>query len=143
MSCPRGGDWLADEVESLRRDGISVIVSALTESEVAERQLTAEPKLATQAGLTYISFPIPDRGVPTAAGATDLVSRLEERLAAGRFIVVHCRAGIGRSSLIVAIVLVREGVSPTDAWQRIGTARGLPVPDTEEQRTWLATFDRS
>jgi hypothetical protein len=55
----------------------------------------------------------PPRSAPVAA-ATDLMAELEERLAEGEFIVVHCRAGIGRSSLIAAAVLVREGLSPAE-----------------------------
>jgi protein-tyrosine phosphatase len=144
MACPRGGDWLDDELQALRTEGVDVLVSALTNSELVELQLSAEPELARQAGLTYISFPIPDRGAPEGVAAvTDLVDRLAERLAGGDFIVVHCRAGIGRSSLIAAAVLVREGLSPAEAWDRISVARGLQVPDTEAQRVWLAAFPRT
>jgi protein-tyrosine phosphatase len=143
MACPRGGDWLDDELGALQTEGVDVLVSALTNSELAELQLSAEPELARQAGLTYISFPIPDRGAPEGAAATDLAGRLEERLAGGEFIVVHCRAGIGRSSLIAAAVLVREGLSPAEAWELISAARGLSVPDTEAQRAWLAAFART
>ena len=141
MACPRGGDWLADEIEALRAAGVDVLVSALAESELAELRLTAEPELAKQAGLTFVSFPIPDRGVPAvAAPVSDLVGHLEELLSAGQFVVVHCRAGIGRSSLLAAVVLVREGLSPAEAWERISAARGLTVPDTEVQQAWLAAF---
>jgi protein-tyrosine phosphatase len=141
MACPRGGDWLDDELDALKNAGVGVLVSALTNPELAELQLNAEPELARQAGLTYVSFPIPDRGAPEGVAAvTDLVGQLEERLTGGEFIVVHCRAGIGRSSLIAAAVLVREGLSPEEAWERISAARGLSVPDTEAQRAWLAAF---
>ena len=143
MACPRGGDWLDDEVEALHTEGVDVLVSVLTNSELAELQLSAEPELARQAGLTYISFPIPDRGAPEGAAATDLAGQLEERLTGGEFIVVHCRAGIGRSSLIAAAVLVREGLSPAEAWELISAARGLSVPDTEAQRAWLPAFART
>ena len=141
MACPRGGDWLADEIEALRSAGVDVLVSALAESELAELRLTAEPELAKQAGLTFVSFPIPDRGVPAVvAPVSNLVGHLEELLSAGQFVVVHCRAGIGRSSLLAAAVLVREGLSPAEAWERISAARGLTVPDTEVQQAWLAAF---
>ena len=139
MASPAAADWLDDELQGLRAEGVHVLVSALTDSELVELQLTAEPELARQAGLTYVSFPIPDRGAPVAA-VTDLVDQLEEHLDGAEFIVVHCRAGIGRSSLIAAAVLVREGLSPSEAWELISTARGLPVPDTEAQRAWLAAF---
>jgi protein-tyrosine phosphatase len=141
MAAPRGGDWLADEMAGLRAKGVNVLVSALTDSELVELSLTSEPELAAQAGLTFVSFPIPDRDAPAAvAPVTELVGDLEEHLAAGRFVVVHCRAGIGRSSLLAAAVMVREGLSPDDAWERISAARGFPVPDTEVQAIWLAWF---
>jgi hypothetical protein len=46
--------------------------------------------------------------------------------------------GIGRSPLLLACILVSRGLAAEDAWKAIGTARGLPVPDTVEQREWLA-----
>jgi protein-tyrosine phosphatase len=141
MACPRGGDWLDGEMEGLSAQGVDVLVSALTDSELVELGLTCEPELAARAGLTYVSFPIPDRGAPaTTAPMTDLVGNLKEHLAAGRFVVAHCRAGIGRSSLVAAAVLVQEGLSPEEAWERISAARGLTVPDTEVQQAWLAAF---
>ena len=62
---------------------------------------------------------------------------LRARHRAGHSIGVHCRMGIGRSSLLLAALLVRSGTSPEDAFQLISAARGLPVPDTDEQRQWL------
>ena len=105
MACPRGGDWLDDEVEALQTEGVDVLVSVLTNSELAELQLSAEPELARQAGLTYISFPIPDRGAPEGAAATDLAGQLEERLTGGEFIVVN-----------VAPVSVARRLSPPRCW---------------------------
>ena len=40
--------------------------------------------------------------------------------------------------LILASILVLRGTAPEDAWEAIGAARGCLVPDTEEQRRWLA-----
>ena len=54
MACPRGGEWLADEMAGLRAEGVDVLVSALTDSEVVERHLTAEAERARQAGITFI-----------------------------------------------------------------------------------------
>jgi protein-tyrosine phosphatase len=64
------------------------------------------------------------------------VARLNE----GKAVAVHCRAGIGRSSLIAACVLVLLGLAPGTALDRIGKARGGNVPDTEGQRDWVDKF---
>src|SRR5437016_6316142 len=40
---PRGGDWLEDEVRSLRACGVDVLVSLLTRDEAMELDLAGEP----------------------------------------------------------------------------------------------------
>jgi protein-tyrosine phosphatase len=55
---------------------------------------------------------------------------------------VHCRQGIGRSSLVAACVLVISGESPQSAFEHIERARGRSVPDTAEQKEWVTSFAR-
>lgn len=138
---PRGGDWLEDEVRSWREAGLSVIASLLTSEESAELGLQEEAQASRRAGLEFHSLPIPDLGVPPSRGAmADLVESLEQALAGGRGVAVHCRQGIGRSSLAAASVLVSAGVPPEAAFRDIATARGTAVPETAEQRRWVEAF---
>ncbi|MFT4110031.1 hypothetical protein, partial [Propionicimonas sp.] len=55
----------------------------------------------------------------------------------GHGVAIHCRAGIGRSSVLAAAVLQLEGVPADEAWNLISHARGLPVPDTDAQRRFV------
>ncbi len=64
MSRPRGGDWLEDEVRNLKLLGVQTMVSLLEWSEIYELDLKDEERLCTKHGITYINFPIPDRGLP-------------------------------------------------------------------------------
>ena len=136
---PRGGDWLADEVRSWKASQIDVVASLLTSEEAAELDLQAEEALAREEGLEYYAFPIPDYSVPRSrADLLRYLSRLAEALELGKNVAVHCRAGIGRSSIVVASLLVAAGLEPEEAFRRIEKARGRPVPDTPEQREWVA-----
>lgn len=144
MSRPRGGDWLEDEVAGLRAAGVQVVVSLLTGEEVVELGLEQEEALCGGAGLTFRRMPIPDRDVPPLDPTTArFVEDLRDALLAGATVVIHCRMGIGRSSLIAASTLVLLGVHPDEAFARLSAARGLAVPDTEEQRRWVTAFARS
>jgi protein-tyrosine phosphatase len=135
---PRGGDWLADEIKAWRAAGIDVVTSLLTPEEVIELGLQGEEALAREEGLAFHAFPIPDRGVPHSPGElAKLVARLEAALVSGKNVAVHCRQGIGRSSLLVAALLVAAGADPYEAFRRIEEVRGTQVPDTREQRAWL------
>jgi protein-tyrosine phosphatase len=62
---------------------------------------------------------------------------LHDRLVAGAHVAVHCRGGVGRSSLVAAACLVRLGVPADQVWRVIGEARGARVPETRRQRQWL------
>ena len=53
---------------------------------------------------------------------------------------IHCRASIGRSSLLLAALLTAEGLTPDDAFRRLTVARGLRVPDTPDQVRWVERF---
>jgi len=141
MPRPRGGDWLADEVKSLRQAGVDALLSLLTNEEVAELDLAEEAACCAGAGIQFVSFPIPDRGMPFSPGETlAVVQRLATLLAEGRSVAIHCRQGVGRSALLAACVLAALGDTPDAAFERIAQARGWPVPDTAEQREWVNTF---
>ncbi|HEX6871173.1 MAG TPA: tyrosine protein phosphatase [Micromonosporaceae bacterium] len=143
MARPRGGDRLAEEMAGLREAGVDVLVSALCTDECQLLDLVAEADAARAAGLDFVGFPFLDGTAPTAEMAEAvgrLADQLTEELRQGRFVVTHCRAGIGRSSILAGTVLVRLGLSPAEAWTRIRAARGLPVPDNLAQELWLHAF---
>lgn len=138
MPRPRAGDWLLDEMTSFREQGVHTIVSLLTDDEVTELGLEAEKSACASAGLSFRSFPIPDRELPSSLEeARSFARELAEELTKGRAIAIHCRMGIGRSSLIASAVMVALGVAPVQALEQLAAARGLSVPDTEEQRRWI------
>lgn len=138
---PRGGDWLEDEVRSWQDIGLEVVVSLLSQDEITELGLGEEERWCQIHGIQFCSFPIPDRGVPASRqAAANLVEKLEKSLEAGKRIAVHCRQGIGRSSLVAALLLVSGGEDPQAALARISQARGCPVPDTLEQDNWIKGF---
>ena len=123
--------------------GIDVVVSLLERGEVRDLDLGREEGLCRDGGMEFISFPIPDRGVPGSGhGTATLVGSLATRIGRGETIAGHCRAGIGRSSLVAACVLAWSGCEPGTAFGLIGACRGVDVPDTEAQRHWLAGFCR-
>jgi hypothetical protein len=124
---PRGGDWLAEDVAALKAAWIDVLVSLLEPDEVLELGLAEESRRCSDAGIAFLSLPVPDGGVPERPQEfLALAEDLRLRVAAGRTVGVHCRAGIGRSSLLAAAILVLSGASPEEARNRVSAARGSP-----------------
>jgi len=138
---PRGGDWLEDELRKLRSGGIQTIVSLLEENEASWLGLAEEGPLARTLGMEFLSYPIPDTHIPSdATGFRYFVASLVSRLRRGERIGVHCRGSIGRSTLTAAAALIHLGWKPANALAAIQRARGCPVPDTEEQQSWILHY---
>ena len=64
MPRPRGGEWLAEQILGWHAEGIRTVVSLLEGDEAIELEIGKEEALCNSAGLRFISYPIPDRGVP-------------------------------------------------------------------------------
>lgn len=141
---PRGGDWLEDEIASWRAVDVDTVLSLLTPNEEKELDLTNEAGEVKSIGMKFLSLPIPDRDVPASlARVAETLEQLDADLSAGRNVVVHCRQGIGRSGLLAACLLVGKGLSSGAAIESVSAARGLAVPETREQRTWIERYAAS
>jgi protein-tyrosine phosphatase len=144
MPRPRSGEWLTDEVAGWNRLGVQTVVSLLEPHEVRELDLADEESLCLAANLKFVSFPIPDRGVPSnLVEFARLVVEIEQRLRSRESVAVHCRAGIGRSGLLGACILDAFGVDPNSAFGMLSRARGVTVPDTDAQIAWVREYARA
>lgn len=143
MARPRAGDWLQDEVHAWRAAGLGAVACLLEASEVRELGLADEHRLCEASAIEFYSLPIPDRGVPASVPqVVELVEHIVGLLRSGSSVAIHCRAGIGRSSLIAACVLFRLGFDADQIFPLISRCRGVPVPDTQVQIEWLRSFTR-
>jgi protein-tyrosine phosphatase len=139
---PRGGDWLEDYIASWSRAGIRTVLSLLTPEEQRDLELRNEPVEVLQHGMQFLSFPIPDRQIPRSeAKWSEVLETVAADLSAGKNVLVHCRQGIGRTGLVAACLLVKNGMSPGAAVDSVSAARGLPVPETSEQRDWIDRYN--
>jgi len=137
---PRGNDWLEDDLKRLSREGIGVLVSRLTPEEAAELGLSEEGRFCGQCGISFFNLPIADRSVPNEFEIVAPLDTLVKQVQLGRGVGFHCRAGIGRSSMMAALVLGRLGWTSEAAFRAISDARGCRVPDTLEQEQWVQSF---
>jgi protein-tyrosine phosphatase len=135
---PRGGDWLENDIANWKRAHVNTVLSLLTPDEEQHFDLRDEAGEARKQGMDFISFPISDRHVPKSeAKLAEVLDRIAGDLSSGKNVLIHCRQGIGRSGLAAACLLVKKGMSPGAAVELVSTARGVTVPETEEQRDWI------
>src|ERR1700722_18772770 len=139
--CPRGGSSLRSELIHLKRAGIDTLVSLLSNDQVEMLDLTEEPHLANQLGMSFLHHPIPDHQLPPDLHAFRVfVSDLARRLGTGERIGIHCWGSIGRAPVTAVCTLIHLGWKPAAALAAVEAARGCPVPDTEEQQAWIMNY---
>ena len=143
MARPLGGEHLEEYIQGLQQLNITTVVSLLESQEQYELGLRQQPVYCANYDITYIHFPIPDRGLPSTPKALELAKQLWQRIDEGEHVVIHCRAGIGRTGIIAGAVLVANGIKPPQALQLISEARSVKVPDTDEQEAWLLNLPNS
>jgi protein-tyrosine phosphatase len=138
MPRPRGNDWLEEEIIKLKKQYVNLWVSLLEHHEITELGLRNQQALCSKHELEFINFPIVDRSVPEKGGKIDsLIDQLYLKTESGNSVVIHCRMGIGRSSIIAGSILLKAGFKTDQILQKITSARGLKVPDTDLQVQWL------
>jgi protein-tyrosine phosphatase len=138
---PRGGEWLEDEIRSWRDIGVDALVSLLTAEEEQDLGLSHEGAVASAHRIEFIRFPIPDRQVPQSASElAKILDRIDAELTSGKDVLLHCRQGVGRAGLVGACLLLTKGLDAEAAVQALSAARGVSIPETEEQRRWIDSY---
>ncbi|AKF09150.1 Putative tyrosine phosphatase-related protein [Sandaracinus amylolyticus] len=141
--CPgrldRDRDLDAD-LDTLRAMGTRTLVTLLGAPELA---WAGVPDLAARAagrGLETIAFPIRDQGAPAEPDVRALCRVIDERLARGETIVVHCMGGLGRSGLVAACVLIDLGLDAERALAEVRRARGPRAVESDAQEVFVRTY---
>jgi protein-tyrosine phosphatase len=138
---PAGGENLPTEIEAWAKQDIKIVVSLLTPSENKELGLEQEQRICEEKGITFLCFPIEDLQLPESFLAIKkLAEMLQNTLSEAQKVIIHCRAGIGRATILASCVLIVSGFSAQKALNTIGQARGVTVPDTQAQKAWIEKF---
>lgn len=134
---------LRDDLSRLAEMGAAGLLS-LVEAKELPGGLDGFAAAVHTAGLGWTHLAIPDYGVPDAdfmAGwrQLDLARRLRE----GESWAIHCRAGLGRTGTIAALLLVENGLGAAEAIARIRREHDAAAVETEAQESFLVAHEQA
>lgn len=106
-----------------------------------------EPLLQGRA--IYHRFPIEDLSIPEShEEMVEILDTIDQALADGHTIYLHCWGGVGRTGTVVGCYLVRHGLEGREAldqiaawWQGVAKAYRIPdSPETWEQKAYIRAW---
>ncbi len=125
---------LREDLAFLRKERVVAIVS-LTVSALDAAELRGAEMECLHEPVTDFTAPAPEQ----LERIIEFIARQSEK--PGRLVLVHCGAGLGRSGTVAAAFLVREGMAPGAAIERVRELRPFSV-ETEEQETAVEDYAR-
>ncbi len=123
-------DDLDDDLEQLRRLGIRLIVNLTEEPHV--------PPLEDK-GFTTVHYPIPDMGVSSPRRLLPVLLQILDQAEGGKPVLFHCKAGLGRTGMVLACCLVLRGETAEGAIRRVRAINGHFIQNFRQER-FVADF---
>jgi len=112
---------LAD-IREIKEWGANGLVCLLEPHELEINKIQDLPELVEGAGMWFRQLPIVDMDIPNQEFENNWAiegERIRHALRIGERVAFHCYAGLGRTGMIAARILVEMGVDPEQAIRRI------------------------
>lgn len=137
------GRSLSEDLIEIKRQGITHIISLLTEQEYGQYGVSNLKEEYKKSGFGTHYLPIFDQRVPTTEAILNTLQWMEETLSnTSNKILIHCVGGLGRSGTLAAAYMIwKYHISADAAIQMVRKSRSERAIESREQERFLQKFE--
>jgi hypothetical protein len=129
-----GGAFRTGQIKHLQARGVTAVVDCREEAK-------DDPRALGGAGIELLHLPAPDRYSLSFDQLSEGARWVNERLAGGGRVFMHCEHGVGRGPLMACAVLVVQGHSAPEALRIVRAGRWQAMPNDRQLAGLLAFED--
>ena len=119
-----------DDVKFLAEIGVRSIVAAL--------DIPRHREIFQRCGFHYLSLQVPDGLPPTVEQADRLLAFYQ---ISPKPLIAHCEGGIGRTATLLALILLRQGLSAQAAVRAVKTVMP-PALEISQQVEFISKYEK-
>jgi len=128
---------ISEDLKELQQYGISCIVPLITDDELHDFGVDDLMKEYEEIGFEVNRLEIMDQMVCSENEMHELLDWMDERIQAGKKILVHCVGGLGRSGLVAASLLKSKGLSADEAIKVVRESRSPRAVESQVQEQFV------
>ncbi|TGL07307.1 isochorismatase family protein [Leptospira bouyouniensis] len=138
------GRVLQDDLQTIKNEGITHILSLITEQEYIQYGVTDLKSEIPKLGLEQKQLSILDQKVPNLSQMKEIVEWMDSVFSKKQKILIHCVGGLGRSGTVACAYLIwKYKMDAESAIQKVRESRSERAVESHEQIRFLELWEKT
>lgn len=130
---------LIEDIATIKNQGITNVVTLVSNEELAMKNLDSFMDEMNNAGLEVYHSPIVDFGLPSQGQMDSIMNYVQNCLDSNKNVLVHCMGGYGRSGTVMGCY-AQKYLEIDDPLQYVRGVRGDEAIETPEQENFVLNY---